>query len=231
MRRYKPKHLRYLLPATTLCSALIGSAVFADATGRVYTCWASNTDNWQMTQPQAHADAGYFPSWADCLAWRDGDPGIDYVWSYGQTAPTTTTQAPTTTVEPTTTTEATTTTTEPATTTTEAQTTTTTITTTTTTTTVAPTTTQAVSSSTAPSTTSTTATPIDTTTSTFTTTTVPETTTTTVAPPPLDPRIERASKVVTAELAPGVTPAQAQTVLVISAVTTALSNPSRRKPE
>lgn len=222
MKRNKLTHLRYLIPLTTLLSAFIGSAVNANG-GRTFTCYESNESNWPMTQPQVHADAGLFPTWADCLAWRDGDPGPEYVWSYGQTAPTTTTEATTTTVEPTTTTEATTTTIEPPTTTTEA--------TTTTTTTVAPTTTQAVSSTTIPSTTSTNAIPVETTTSTFTTTTVPETTTTTtVALPPPDPRIVQASKVISAELAPGVTPMQAQTVLVVSVVTTALA-PIRKKPK
>ncbi len=218
MKRYKPKHSRYLIPLATLLSAVIGSRVYADGTGRVYTCYQSEANQWQMVQPQAHADAGYYPTWADCLAWRDGDPGIEYVWSYGQSAPTTTTEAPTTTVEPTTTTEATTTTTEPPTTTTEA----------TTTTTVAPTTTQAVTSTSTPTTTSTAAIPTDTTTSTVTTTTVPETTTTTIPAPPADPRIRQAAAVIGAQLAPGVTPQQAQTVLVISAVTAAL-NPTRRK--
>lgn len=222
MRRYKLNHLRYLIPLATLLSAFIGSTVNA-AGGRTFICWESNESNWPMTQPQAHADAGLWPTWADCLAWRNGDPGVEYVWSYGQTAPTTTTEAPTTTVEPTTTTEATTTTTEPSTTTTEALT-----TTTTTTTVAATTTTQAVSSTTIPSTTSTNAIPVETTTSTFTTTTVPETTTTTVPMPPLDPRIVQASKVISAQLAPGVTPMQAQTVLVVSVVTTALA-PIRKK--
>ena len=221
MKRNKLTHLRYLIPLTTLLSAFIGSAVNADG-GRAFTC-VNGEERWAMVQPQQHADQGLWPTWADCLAWRDGDPGIEYVWSYGQTAPTTTTEATTTTVEPTTTTEATTTTIEPPTTTTEA--------TTTTTTTVAPTTTQAVSSTTIPSTTSTNAIPVETTTSTFTTTTVPETTTTTtVALPPPDPRIVQASKVISAELAPGVTPMQAQTVLVVSVVTTALA-PIRKKPK
>lgn len=224
MRRYKLTHLRYLIPLATLLSAFIGSSVNAEG-GRAFTC-VNGEERWAMTQPQAHADAGLWPTWADCLAWRNGDPGAEYVWSYGQTAPTTTTEAPTTTVEPTTTTEATTTTTEPPTTTTEAPTTTTT---TTTTTVAATTTTQAVSSSTIPTTTSTNAIPVETTTSTFTTTTVPETTTTTtVAAPPPDPRIVQASKVISAQLAPGVTPMQAQTVLVVSVVTTALA-PTRKK--
>lgn len=209
---------RLLIPAATLLSAFIGSVVYADG-GRTFTCWASNTDNWPMTQPQEHADAGLWPNWTDCEAWRNGDPGPDYVWSYGQTAPTTTTEAPTTTVEATTTTKATTTTLEPSTTTTEPP------TTTTTTTTVAPTTTRQPSTSTsAPATSSTTIEPT-TTTSVNTTTTVAAPTTT-VAP---DPRIVQASRVIKAQLAPGVTPAQAQTVLVISAVTTALTPTRKRK--
>lgn len=206
---------RLLIPTATLLSAFIGSAVYADDHGRTFTCWESNESNWPMTQPQAHADAGYWPTWTDCLAWRNGDPGPEYVWSYGQTAPTTTTEAPTTTVEATTTTKATTTTFEPSTTTTEPP---------TTTTTAAPTTTVQTTSSTAPATSSTTINPT-TTTSVNTTTTVAATTTT-VAP---DPRIVQAARVITAQLAPGVTPAQAQTVLVISAVTTALAPTRKRK--
>lgn len=220
---------RLLIPLATLLSAFIGSQVSADATGRIFTCHASAQDTWQMTQPQEHADAGYWPTWSDCLAWRNGDPGPEYVWSYGQpnTVPTTTTEAPTTTVEPTTTTDATTTTTtvpqppptEPPTTTTTTTTSTTTLAPTTTT--VAPTTTyQPTTSAPIPSTTQATAIPIETTTSVVTTTTIPETPTTTV---PSDPRIRQAAAVIGGELAPGVTPQQAQTVLVISMVTTALS--------
>lgn len=217
---------RLLIPLATLLSAFIGSQVSASS-GRTFTCWESNTSNWPMTQPQAHADAGLFPRWSDCLAWRNGDPGPEYIWSYGQpnTVPTTTTEAPTTTVEPTTTTEATTTTTVAQTTTTDAPTTTTTTTSTvpptTTTSTVAPSTTyQPTTSAPTPSTTQTTAIPIETTTSVVTTTTIPETPTTTV---PSDSRIRQAAAVIGGELAPGVTPQQAQTVLVISMVTTALS--------
>lgn len=219
---------RLLIPLATLLSAFIGSQVAADATGRVFTCHESNQSSWQMTQPQAHVDAGYWPNWNDCLAWRNGDPGPEYIWSYGQTTPTTTT-----TVEATTTTEAATTTTEvPP---TEPPTTTTTTTTTTTqppttTTTVAPTTTyQPTTSAPIPSTTQTTATVIETTTSVATSTTVPETTTTTSTPVPSDPRVRQAAAVIKAELAPGVTPQQAQTVLVISAVTTAFTSTRRNK--
>ena len=210
---------RLLIPLATLLSAFIGSGVYA-AEGRTFTCHESNQSQWQMTQPQAHVDAGYWPNWNDCLAWRNGDPGPDYIWSYGQTTPTTTT-----TVEATTTTEAATTTTEvpptePPTTTVPA----------TTTTTVAPTTTyQPTTSAPIPSTTQTTATTIETTTSVATSTTVPETTTTTSTSVPSDPRVRQAAAVIKAELAPGVTPQQAQTVLVISAVTTAFTSTRRNK--
>ncbi len=219
---------RLLIPLATLLSAFIGSQVAADATGRVFTCHESNESRWQMTQPQEHVDAGKFPTWTDCLAWRNGDPGPEYIWSYGKTTPTTTT-----TVGATTTTQAATTTTEvPP---TEPPTTTTTTTSTTTvpaitTTSVAPTTTyQPTTSAPIPSTTQTTATTIETTTSVATSTTVPETTTTTSTSVPSDPRVRQAAAVIKAELAPGVTPQQAQTVLVISAVTTAFTSTRRNK--
>lgn len=227
MRLARNRHL--FIPLATLLSAFIGSQVSADATGRVFTCHESNESRWQMTQPQAHVDAGYWPTWTDCLAWRNGDPGPEYIWSYGQTSPTTTTTV-----------EATTTTTEAATTTTEVPPTEppTTTTTTTTTTTVPATTTTSVASTTTyqpttsapiPSTTQTTATSIETTTSVATSTTVPETTTTTSTSVPSDPRVRQAAAVIKAELAPGVTPQQAQTVLVISAVTTAFTSTRRNK--
>ena len=226
MRLAQYRHL--LIPLATLLSAFIGSQVAADATGRVFTCHESNESRWQMTQPQAHVDAGYWPTWTDCLAWRNGDPGPEYIWSYGQTTPTTTT-----TVEATTTTEAATTTTEVPPTEPPTTTTTTTSTTTlpaTTTTTVSPTTTyQPTTSAPIPSTTQTTATTIETTTSVATSTTVPETTTTTSTSVPSDPRVRQAAAVIKAELAPGVTPQQAQTVLVISAVTTAFTSTRRNK--
>ena len=227
MRLAQYRHL--FIPLATLLSAFIGSQVAADATGRVFTCHESNESRWQMTQPQAHVDAGYWPTWTDCLAWRNGDPGPEYIWSYGQTTPTTTT-----TVEATTTTEAATTTTEVPPTEPPTTTTTTTSTTTlpaTTTTTVSPTTTyQPTTSAPIPSTTQTTATTIETTTSVATSTTVPETTTTTSTSVPSDPRVRQAAAVIKAELAPGVTPQQAQTVLVISAVTMAFT-PTRRNKQ
>jgi len=109
--------MRRLLPLVGALYALLAAhPASAEATGRVFTCYQSTTVSWQMTQPQEHADAGLWPTWSDCLAWRDGDPGPTYVWSYGLTSATTTTEAATTTTEATTTTtEAppTTTTTEP----------------------------------------------------------------------------------------------------------------------
>lgn len=218
----KPSSLtrRYLIPAATLLSALIGSRVYADGTTRTYTCHESDTVSWQMTQPAEHYQAGKYPSWIDCLAWRDGDPGPEYVWTYGLT------NATTTTLPATTTTELATTTTEPPTTTTELATTTTLeattkTTTTTTTTTLPPTTTTTTTTSTVVEVSTTIPEP---------STTIPEpsTTTTTTTQPPTDPRITQAAAVIGAQLAPGVTPQQAQTVLVISAATMALS-PSRRR--
>ncbi len=122
--------MRRLLPLVGALYALLAAhPASAEATGRVFTCHESSTSTWQMTQPQEHADAGLWPSWSDCLAWRDGDPGPTYVWSYGLTAATTTTEAATTTTEATTTTTTTTptsTTTEPTPPSTDPQTTTTT---------------------------------------------------------------------------------------------------------
>jgi hypothetical protein len=107
--------MRRLLPLVGALYALLAAhPASAEATGRVFTCHESNTSSWQMIQPQEHADAGLWPTWNDCLAWRDGDPGPSYILSYGLTTPTT--EAATTTTEATTTTTeapTTTTTTEP----------------------------------------------------------------------------------------------------------------------
>jgi len=108
--------MRRLLPLVGAFYALLAAhPASAEATGRVFTCHESNVSSWRMVQPQEHADAGLWPRWSDCLAWRNGDPGPSYVWSYGLTTPTTTEAATTTTEATTTTTEAppTTTTTEP----------------------------------------------------------------------------------------------------------------------
>lgn len=121
--------MRRLLPLVGAFYALLAAhPASAEATVRVFRCIESNVSSWEMKQPQEHADAGLWPTWEDCLAWRNGDPGPTYVWSYGQTAPTststTTTEAPTTTTS--TTTSTTTTTTVPPTTTTSSTTTSTT---------------------------------------------------------------------------------------------------------
>jgi len=101
-----------------------------------WTCQADTS--WQMQQPFADYEAGMFPSWVDCEAWRDGDPGSDYVWSYGASVATTTTVVETTTSSSTSTTVEQTTTTIADTTTTSEQTTTTATTSTTTTTVASP---------------------------------------------------------------------------------------------
>ena len=57
----------------------------------------SNIEHWPITQPDADYAAGKYPTWADCEAWRNGDPGPNYVWSYGPSATTSTTETSTTT--------------------------------------------------------------------------------------------------------------------------------------
>ena len=107
--------MRRLLPLVGAFYALLAAhPASAEATGRVFRC-IQHPVEWTMIQPRAHADAGLWPTWTDCLAWRNGNPGPTYVWSYGLPTPTTTEAATTTTEAPTTTTEAptTTTTTEP----------------------------------------------------------------------------------------------------------------------
>ena len=91
--------IRRVLPLAGALYALLATTAHADH-GRHFRCHESNTSSWDMIQPQDHADAGYWPNWSDCLAWRNGDPGPDYIWSYGQKASnpaTTTTQTTTTT--------------------------------------------------------------------------------------------------------------------------------------
>lgn len=162
--------------------ALTAQPASAEATYMTWTCMAATS--WTMLQPEADYLAGLRPTWTDCEAWRNGDPGAGYVWSYGPSVTTTTTS----TVPPTTT-EAVTTTTEPETTTTWPTSTTSTTTTSTTvpettvpvtTSTVAPTTTQSPPTTQAwvpPPVTTT-----STTTTTTTTTTLPEPTTTIAEP-------------------------------------------------
>jgi hypothetical protein len=200
--------MRRLLPLVGAFYALLAAhPASAEATGRVFTCQQSATLSWQMIQPQEHADAGHFPRWADCEAWRNGDPGPSYVWSYGletsttttSTVPeTTTTEATTTTVPETTTTiETTTTTTEPATTTTSSTTTTTSSTTTS-------------SSSTVPAETTTT-------TEATTTTTITPNITPTPEPPQTRPDAPQLAPGASNALAPGVTP-EAQRAIVAAAL-------------
>lgn len=234
--------MRRLLPLVGAFYALLAAhPARAEAPGRVFTCRESATVTWQMVQPQEHADAGFFPIWDDCEAWRNGDPGPEYVWSYGVVTTTTTEPATTTTEATTTTTEATTTT-VPETTTTTITTTTTTVPPTTTTTEATTTTTEATTTTTTdvPATTSPPTTPAPTTTETPTTTTEAPTTTTTttteapsVEPAP-EPPTTRQNAPQLAEgafnaLAPGVTP-EAQRAIVAAALgVISSSTTSRRK--
>lgn len=88
---------------TVLSLALSWATAHAQETHKVWTCYG-NEGTWQMAQPLAHFDAGYWPTWTDCVAWRNGDPGAEYTWSYGLTGtPTTTTEAATTSTTTTTT--------------------------------------------------------------------------------------------------------------------------------
>ena len=232
---------RWVIPAATVSAALMWPG---NAHARTFTCWQSNTANWPMEQPDADAAAGYWPSWIDCLAWKGGNPGADYVWSYGPTA-TTTSEPATTTTETSTTTSSTSTTSTTSTTTTTTPTTiapettttstapakTTTAPATTTTTTAAPY--HDATSTTQPNTTQTTASIASTTSTSSSTTTLP------VDPLPetipsttivqTDARAVNAAKVIGAQLAPGVTPLQAQTVLVVNVAMQAVSVASARR--
>ena len=231
---------RWVIPAATVSVALLWPG---HASAQAWTCWESNTVNWQLIQPDEHYAAGLMPTWADCLAWKDGDPGPEYVWSYGQPSPTTTAATSTTTTSTSTTTSSTTvpettttssttapTTTAPATTTTAAPTTTVAPTTTTTIAptvpTAAPTTIyQPTTSTNQPNTTQPTASTSQTSTSSS-TTVLPVETTSTVTQTTVvlaDAREIRAAKVIKAQLAPGVTPAQAQTVIIVTAALQAVS--------
>lgn len=240
---------RWVIPAATVSAALLWPG---NAHARTFTCLASDTDRWLMEQPDADAAAGYWPTWVDCEAWRTGDPGPQYVWSYGPSAATTTSAPATTTTEPATTTSSTTTT----------STTSTTLTTTTTTTTTVPAPASTTTTAAAPtSTTTTTAVPVSPTTTTtvyqLATSTTQDNTTQTIATIanttstsssttllPVDPtpetiptttivqtdtRAARAAKVIGAQLAPGVTPLQAQTVLVVNVAMQAVSVATARR--
>ena len=232
---------RWVIPAATVSAALLWPG---NAHATTFTCWRSNTDNWPMEQPDADRAAGLWPTWADCEAWRLGDPGPEYVWSYGPSVTTTTSATATTTSEPATTTssttttltttttstttptttapETTTTTTEPATTTTAPATTTTppaTYQLATSTTQASPTQTIASIASTTSTSSSTTTLPVDSLPETIPTSTIVQT----------DTRAVNAAKVIGAQLAPGVTPLQAQTVLVVNVAMQAVSVAAARR--
>ena len=99
------RHKRRLIVYAPAAVLLLASGAHAEATERVYTCIQDDVTRWTMTQPAEHYNAGKMPTWADCQAWRNGDPGPAYEWSYGLTTATTTTlNAETTTTEPATTT-------------------------------------------------------------------------------------------------------------------------------
>lgn len=165
--------IRRLLPLVGVLLAITSTAARAEPSTITWTCYVSNTVSWPMAQPAEHYNAGLRPTWADCEAWRNGDPGPGYLWSYGQAtpAPSTTTTEPATTSTSTTTT----TTTLPPTTTSTSTTSTTSTTTSTTSTTLPETTTtyQPATSSSAPSATAPTPTSIQ---NPSTTSTVPSTT-------------------------------------------------------
>lgn len=109
--------IRRLLPLAGVLIAISSTGARAETPVITWTCAASNTDTWPMHQPREHYDAGNYPTWSDCLAWRTGSPGPDYLWSYGLTGPTTTTSTTTTAPAPSSTSSSTTSTTPPPTTT------------------------------------------------------------------------------------------------------------------
>ncbi len=213
------------IPAATL--ALFGTSAKADASYNVWTCWASNTDNWTMLQPIEHYEQGYYPSWTDCLAWRDGSPDEPYLWSYGIPSPTTIQTTTTTYLETTTSTSSSVPTTEE-----------TWVTTTESTTTV-PTSTTGVPTTTVPAETTTSSSMVTTTvttaapwvppptyetTTTSTSTTIVETTTTTVAPSTL-PSTTQATVAVTTVPKPSSTTSTTLTT-VPEETTTSVASPT-----
>lgn len=246
---------RWVIPAATVSAAILWPG---NANAITWTCWQSNTTKWNIDQPDADYAAGKYPTWADCEAWRDGNPGPQYVWSYGPSAATTTSE-PATTTSVTATTSSTTTTT--STTTTSTTTTTTTIPTetppattapapssttttasvpsSTTTTTVAPaaqtTTTYQLATSTTQATTTQTTASIASTTSTSSSTTIlpsvdpPSETIPTTTLVQTDSPAIHAAKVIGAQLAPGVTPLQAESVLIVNVAMTTVSAISARR--
>ena len=227
----RPSRLIIVGPVAALL--LLASNAHAGDTMRVYTCVASSTDSWQMSQPVEHYEQGYYPRWTDCLAWRNGDPGPAYQWSYGLTAATTTTTTAET-VQPATTTTAPVDTTTPPTT-SPAYTTTTYEPTTTelpVPASVANTTTTTEPLATYPTTTQPPETTLVTTLETTTTLTETTTTTTTVVTEP-SPAIKPQAQGFTEDLAPGVSPTAAR-VVVLSTIGSFMLSPSpnaRRKSD
>jgi len=172
------------------------SPAHAESQFQEWTCYQGEENFWHMYQPIEHYQAHRTLTWADCLWWKDGNPGLEYIWSwqpdfvawsianaglYQTTTTTTSTTTSTSTLPATTTTESTTTT-STTTSTTLPQTTSSSSTTTImpATTTIPPTTTLPPTTTTTSTTTSTTppAPEPTTTTSTSTTSTIPPTTTT-----------------------------------------------------
>lgn len=243
---------RWVIPAATVSAAILWPG---NAHAITWTCYANTS--WAMEQPDADWDAGLRPTWTDCEAWRGGNPGLQYVWSYGPSVatttsvPATTTSVTSTTLSTTTTTSTTTTSTTTTTTTIPAETppatgapapssttTTASVQSSTTTTSVAPvartTTTYHDATSTTQLTTTQTTASSASTTSTSSSTTIlpvdstPETVPTTVVAQ-TDTRQAHAAKVIGAQLAPGVTPLQAQSVLIVNVAMQAVSVASARR--
>lgn len=123
------RRLRWIVYAPVAFIAFFVSPVQATE----FITWTCISDTqWQMQQPLIDFQAGLYPQWSDCEAWRDGAPQEGWQWSYGagvattsssvvsSTVPQTTTSSvpasslPPETTEPvTTTTETTTTTSQP----------------------------------------------------------------------------------------------------------------------
>ena len=210
---------------TVLTLALSWGRAYAQETHKVWTCYG-NEGSWQMPQPLAHFDAGYWPTWADCLAWRNGDPGAEYTWSYGLTGtPTTTTDAATTSTTTTTTSTVpdttTTTSTSSSTTTSTAETTTTVAATTTTTQPPSPqnSTTSSTTSTSLPAASTTAPTTVATTTSSTSLPGLPSTTTTLVKTPQITAHGVKPRK----GFGSGTTPATPTTITVTVLLTSPIS--------
>lgn len=102
--------IRRLLPLVGVLLAISSTATRAETFTVTWWC-GDGTGQWEMLQPRSDYDAGIYPSWADCEAWRNGNPGPEYQWSYipattttvsatSPTAPSTTPTVPPTSTEP-----------------------------------------------------------------------------------------------------------------------------------